>query len=211
MIRMDSLDVRKFYAIGDSLIGTGLPEEAIKYFDAMIQRDRDNANAFHFRAFAYARLDKHERALEDYQESIRLDPENKYTYLNRVTSLFNLERYDSAIKDLDTVIDLDPTSALAFRRRAYALPEIGRNRESIKHYKKALKLEPDPVTYHNLGQILADMGKFRKAIENFDQAILMDSTEHSVYQDRSAAYKELGKLDHARKDSIKAGTLQNGQ
>ena len=60
----------------------------------------------------------------------------------------------------------------------------------------------------DLGNKAFATGKFQEAIEHFTEAISLDSKNHVLFSNRSAAYASLGKYHEARTDAEKTVSLK---
>mmetsp|Transcript_25430 Transcript_25430/g.41004 ORF Transcript_25430/g.41004 Transcript_25430/m.41004 type:complete len:737 (+) Transcript_25430:126-2336(+) len=93
---------------------------------------------FFNRAYAFARLDKNEKALRDYTSAIRIMPSSAPSYFNRSIALIKLGRYSEALRDLSTAIEIDPANrADYYHNRALLNRKIGLFSQSMGDYERA--------------------------------------------------------------------------
>ena len=94
----------------DSADARRLPE-AIPYFTALIERDRDNWDAYLRRAEAEHALNERQAATIDYSKAIDLHPSEAFLYLRRGRHYNTLRACGEALNDFEKAISLAPTSA----------------------------------------------------------------------------------------------------
>ncbi len=64
--------------------------------------------------------------------------------------------------------------------------------------------------YYNRGLAYIDLGEYRRAIEDYDEALRLDPGNASAYNNRGYAYRELGEYRRAIKDLDQALRLDPG-
>jgi protein O-mannosyl-transferase len=82
-------------------------------------------------------------------------------------------------------------------------------KNSITLWSFVIEKEPQtvPVAYNNRGFVFYEQGQFYKAIEDYDKAIALNSSNSDVYYNRGNAFDELGQFDKAIADYNKAIAL----
>jgi len=78
----------------------GMHDEAIVEFNNAIQTKPNSAEAYYFRAGAYAKKNDFDKALSDYTKAIEINPEYGDAYYNRALIYLAKQGYDSAWKDV---------------------------------------------------------------------------------------------------------------
>jgi len=91
--------------------------KAIELYDALIERNSDDAEAHYKRANALNMLGTSEAALAGYDRAIALKPDYAYAFCNRGTVLERLGRWDEALASYDRTLELNPGDALAHYNR----------------------------------------------------------------------------------------------
>jgi tetratricopeptide (TPR) repeat protein len=158
-------------------------------------------------------MDEEWKAVDDYTEALRLDPQDHELYAARartyrfmsdetyelrhpsfpsLQSIYK-SKWERAIEDYNVAIDLAPTQGDYYYWRGIAYRELA--------------ADGDPARVSHL---------LRRAIENYDQALVLDTTwESSVYVNRAWAYTGLREYEQAIRDFTSAidlgGDLAYGQ
>ncbi|XP_026764670.2 protein O-mannosyl-transferase TMTC4-like [Galleria mellonella] len=117
-----------------------------------------------------------EWAIAEYKESIRLYPEY-YQALNNLANLFkNQKQFPEAESYLRTALKYKQDFSAAWMNLGIVLASTNRFTESENAYKNALKYRKNyPDCYYNLGNLYLSMNKTQNAIENWTQAIHLNS------------------------------------
>jgi protein O-mannosyl-transferase len=82
-------------------------------------------------------------------------------------------------------------------------------RDSLSLWTFVIEKEPGriPLAYNNRGMAFSEIGKFDKAIADFDRAVAINPEYAKAYYNRGLAYDKLGELDHAISDYRKTISL----
>ncbi|HJW28219.1 MAG TPA: tetratricopeptide repeat protein, partial [Saprospiraceae bacterium] len=89
---------------------------------------------------------------------------------------------------------------LPFRNRANWRRDEGRIEEALADYNSAISLKPDGALFNSRAKLYFNLKKYPEAMENYNKAIAMDSTEGEFYVNRGAVYALTNQLDLALKD-----------
>jgi tetratricopeptide (TPR) repeat protein len=161
---------------GSALGNLGRNEEAIASFDNALKFKPDLHKAWNNRGSALFNLRRFEEAISSFDNALKFKPDYPEAWYNRGTALFNLRRFEEAISSFDNALKFKPDYPDAWDNRGYALFNLGRFEEAIASFDNALKIKPDDATsYYNKACIYALQENIDLAIENFKQAINLDS------------------------------------
>ncbi len=204
-IRLDPNDSAAYNNRGLAYADKGEDDQAIQDYDQAIELDPNHALAYSNRGLAYARKSEHDRAIQDYDQAIRLDPNDAFTHLVRGNAY--------ARKGEDTRARSDFNKAL----------ELGYDRATVEAALTELPVSPQPTAtprpdtrdhapndaaaYTNRGLTYADNGQYDRAIQDYNQAIMLDPNFAAAYMGRGIAYAVKGEYDQARSDFNKALAL----
>lgn len=102
--------------------------------------------------------------------------------------------------------DVDPTDPLAtikLMQRGQTLLAEGRFDLAVEHFLAARTLQPGNPTVHNvLGVAELKRGNPQKAMESFNQALILAPTYTDARNNRGAVYLQLGQLAQAEADFL---------
>jgi len=93
----------------------------------------------------------------------------------------------------------DKTS-LPFRNRANYRRDQGRVEEALADYNSAISLKPDGALFNSRAKLYFNLKKYPEAMENYNKAIAMDSTEGEYFINRGAVWALTNQLDKALAD-----------
>ncbi len=211
---------------GDVLINNvGDPTRAMRYLDAAIELDPENAKAYRNRGLAHMRLRDFEAAIEDLNKSIEVDPEDFETYttlssvyLNEQEFLLAMDALSQAIETYKPEESSDPDSFInGYLQRAKTgldLAKLDETTEARRQelYQAAISdsdavLEEFPDRYpesglalYQRGLALRLQGKLGEAIKSLTDAIqLAPPGEEGSYV--SEAYLKRGICWHYQEQS----------
>ena len=117
---------------------------------------------------------------------------------------YNNGRYRTAIEYYTRAIWEDPTNAELYFLRANAQTRLNLNDEAIRNYTTAIKLDPEMKYYKNRGLTFIETEDYHNAISDFNEALLFDSTNSTLYFNRGYTQALSGNYESAIKDYSKA-------
>jgi tetratricopeptide (TPR) repeat protein len=107
-------------------------------------------------------------------------------------------------KDSDTlwthVLKYYDKTPLPFRNRANFRRDQGRIEEALADYDAALKLKPDGALYNSRAKLYFNQQKYDRALEDYNRAIALDSTEGEYFINRGAVFALSNNLPMALND-----------
>ena len=134
------------------------------------------------------------QAIELYQRSIDTHPTAEaHTYLGWAYGM--LQRYDEAIEACKEAIAIDPDFGNPYNDIGSYLIAQERWEEALPWLEQATtaaRYEPRHFPYINLGRVYENLGRFRTALDHYDEALAIDPLDRSA---RWAKYALLGKLN----------------
>lgn len=160
---------------GNKLLNKSDWNGALADYGEAIQKDKSNYLAYCRRGYAYNRLEKTSRSLDDFNEGIRLIADVKENwlrhghryiayhrpiehecYLNRGILHLGRGQYDQAKSDFDAAIRVK-SSAEVHYLRAVVLNQLGDNENALHDANKAVQMDNNNPEYRKLQQGLLDL------------------------------------------------------
>ncbi|MBW2075364.1 MAG: tetratricopeptide repeat protein [Deltaproteobacteria bacterium] len=131
--------------LGVAYAEKGMYEEALKYYQAVIEQAPDSAaNTYFNMGNLFRRLKQYGKAIQAYQKSLEINPQNACTCTNLGGVWMSLEMYDDAEAVLKKAVRLNPRTAEAYLSLGslYSLNPLKR-KEAVAHYRRYLALRPN--------------------------------------------------------------------
>jgi tetratricopeptide (TPR) repeat protein len=211
---------------GETNISKNLYNNAIKDFTRAININPKYVDALINRGSAYAQLGRFNDALGDFNDALKYERKDAELYNRRGEIFLQNNLYDQAIKDFSSAIVLNPMFSDAFLNRGRAYSEKGMPEEAMNDFNHAIKADSDhadmpfldraaPAIQEDEGSLadkdaaeslnqqgVANMEKelYDKAIENFTQAIELQTTFADAYINRGRIYTTQKNLSKALAD-----------
>lgn len=143
--------------------------------------------------------------LEHYQQwllNTDLSVPERVQVLCRVAWLW-IERGDleAAIAPLDEALTLQPDAVMAHHYRAMLLERLGQFQAAIAHYDQAIQFSPTPDVelWVHRGNALRSAGRYRKALQSFEQALALQPEHLQALSGKGALLALLGQKREALK------------
>lgn len=119
------------YLTGQSLLRSGLPEEALGIFQALTRTRPDYAQGWYGSALALHALERCEPALAMLRRAVALHGRTVWTHLFEARLLSCLERYEEAAREIAAGRRLDGENVQARALEIELLGRLGRHREAV--------------------------------------------------------------------------------
>jgi tetratricopeptide (TPR) repeat protein len=179
---------------GKDLFAESKFDGAIAEFDKALAINKDLAEAYYFRGYAYDNKGDYDRAIADYTEAIRIDPNYYNAYNNRGTAYNRKGDYDRAIADLTSAIRIDPNGAAAYFNRGDAYYNKGDYDRAIADYTSAIRIDPNFAdTYNNRGAAYYNKRDYDRAIADFEAALRINPNHAPARQWLESARQARGR------------------
>lgn len=147
----------------------------------------------------YRRPNDSKRAIEVMKKACYSFPDDLPTWLRLSEIYLIVRQHGEALKTLDHVLQRDPQNAEAYFTTGRVALDMGDTTRCIKSLQKSVLLDADNKdAWIFLGRLYSNRGS-ALAIQYFDNALRLDSSDVEVQEFKAAHYKRLGKFDEAFK------------
>jgi tetratricopeptide (TPR) repeat protein len=200
-------------------------EQKLSACTAMIESGQEppqnRAIAFGRRGLALFEKKDYDRAIADYDQSLTLNPKQVTGFINRGNAWQAKGYNNRAIEDYNQAVRIDQKNAIAFYNLGVAYEDKGRwefdayvnegsyEEVAIRFFDLAILFNPK---YHqalnNRGDAYLILRQYARAIDDFSQAVQIDSNEPLYFKNRANALRFVGLYDRAIADYRKALTLK---
>ncbi len=157
-------------------LSDGNYELALKQYQEVLQRERDNRPAMLGKAVSLQKLGLNNAAQEAYEELLAIDPSNRAATTN-LLSLISLARPEQALLQLQRLEAANPTSLPIITQVGMIHAQMGDLPRAIRQMQLAVSLAPEsPVYKLNLAILYDRAGRRREALPLY-QDVLVRSTD----------------------------------
>lgn len=184
-------------------------EDALADYDQLVARYPDHPQAYAGRAFTRQMLGDELGAEADWDELRRIAPEHSQetliqTLQTKVNYLERQKRYEDAIDVAGQIIEIAQDRPFGYHLRGWIYWYSEQHVEALEDYNRLLEIKPDDAAYLNArGQVLAEMGEYRSALDDLDAAIERSRTSGETQvlafalNGQSLALAGLGQMDES--------------
>ncbi len=209
VVRLSPDFAKAYLKRGQSFALLGQNLLAKQDFDNCLSLDPDNVKALNNRATVRFRTGNLFGAEQDYNTGIQKDSSLQTLYANRAKLKMQQELFQAANKDLRKAIQIgEPNEELLYYIGANAY-ELKDYKASIKFLTQSLKENPDfsKDVYYRRALAFYKMKKYRMALADYNQVLLMDQAHKEAYYNRAICKKKLKDREGACADFMEAGNL----
>jgi tetratricopeptide (TPR) repeat protein len=189
--RIDAQSSAAWTGKGRILARQGEHKAALRDFDRAILIEPTNADLLADRGESRAALGD-ARAGSDFDAALKISPDSTYALIARARYRQVGGDLEGALEDYDAALKITPDDVYALANRADVFLSQNRFDRAMKDLNAVLKLEPHPDIYLLKGKAYAKMDDHLQAIENFDEAIRLQSDNAVAWRERSKSKAALG-------------------
>jgi len=137
------------------------------------------------------------------------NPLRSSAFVNRATAHRWNGEYEASIADLENAFAADPAHYNALHGMAYNYFLIGDYQKALDFYARVRMMQPKHfMAIYRTGETYFAMDEYEKAADAFTQAIKDKDDSASSYLYRGRAYAALGRIGEAKRDFMKAATME---
>ncbi len=182
--------------------------EAIELFGRALKLDPTMIDALLYRGLFRHGNGQTEQALSDFYEALELDPDNAGSYQMMGVVFADAGKDQQSLKVFNRVVELDPNYPGIYFQRGLAHVFLWNLDEAISDLNRAIVHNPgSPTAYYARGSAYAIDEQYDLAIEDMSSAIERNPQYGDAYMARSQIYHELGHMEQAWSDSVRATQL----
>ncbi len=195
---------------GNLLLQLGRTEEALADYETAIRVSPPLPEAYYNRAELRLSAGELERARADLDHVVELDPGYLDAYVNRAGILAMLDQHDAARRDVEAGLELDPRNAHLHSVLGQLETMAGRFTEARTAFDLALEADPGlGSAWANRAILRYETGDAQGAVDDVTRAIDLGE-DAALYYNRATALSELGRIEEARADLLRARDLAPG-
>ncbi|MFN7201107.1 MAG: tetratricopeptide repeat protein [Aphanizomenon sp.] len=197
-IRLDSKDADYYLTRGSAYGHLKNYKQAIADLTQAIKIDPKKATYYGMRGGVYINLKDYKQAIADFTQAIQLDPKDAIYYSLRGSIYSELKDYKQAISDLTETIRRDPKNA-PYTMQGLRYSEFKDNKGLLSGYTGLMS-----KAYATRGVTYYELKEYKLAIDDYTQAIKIDSQNAEYYAFRGGIYSFLKEYKQAIDDLTQA-------
>ncbi len=138
----DKSEIEEWGKKGKNLYQAGRYQEAIKFFEKVLERNPEDHVALNNKALCHIKENEYEKALESINEAISINSNFEDAYLNKAFILEKRGELDKAKETAKELVDLKPDKGNYHYIYAAYLRKTGELKEAWAATEKTLEVEP---------------------------------------------------------------------
>jgi tetratricopeptide (TPR) repeat protein len=197
---IDSYELISKLQEGNSLINHGKYNEAVEFYDKMIQESDPTYRYLGLvgKVVVTYRMGKYDEALSYCNSALEINSESPSVWNNKGLVLYKMSKYNEAIECFNRALALDPSDTFAYNNNARSLLQLGSYKEAEDNVNKALSEDRESADAWNVkGNILLQERRYEDAIPNYDRAIDLNPRFADALNNKGKALLNLKKYGEA--------------
>jgi len=170
---------------GDAFFRMDKLEEALKAYDAALETNPNNYQAWAGKGKVMMINNEYERAVECFNQSIRFESRNDKTWHLKANALFNLHKYGESFSCFDRAIELSSDSVPILLDKAMSFIALSRTKDAFNILNDIVRREPDNERAHEILETMKDRSSRARTTEIRQQRDLFHSSKESLDHFRS--------------------------
>jgi tetratricopeptide (TPR) repeat protein len=169
--------------------------DAARTYQALLERDPDDADVLHLFGVMHHQCGYSARAAELTGRAVELRPQVAAYRANLAEIQRALGQHEQAAESCRTALRLQPDYPEALNNLGLALHDLGRHEEAIAQFDAALAVRPDfAMAQNNRGTALRALGKPAEAQEAYQAAIALDEKLTRAHANLGQMFADEGRL-----------------
>ena len=136
-------DVNMFFEKGKESYIAGNPEEAISYFEKVLEIEPNHVDALNNIGAILITLGKHEEAIPFFDQVLAIEPNHVGALSNKGSALGSLGEFDDSMLNLNRALEIDPENIDALSNKAAVFVDQEQHYDAITIFHNLLKIDPD--------------------------------------------------------------------
>lgn len=151
-------------AFVQAMLQSGRIKDALPFLEAMVETNKQDAEAFYNLGIAYSELGRYEDAVMRLKKAVEYDPNHSNAWVGIGIAYVRLKRTEDAVDALNKAINLNPGNGYAHRNLGGLLSMQDKYQEALPHLREAVhQLPDDPQAVYGLAKCLEELGELDEA------------------------------------------------
>lgn len=165
----------------------------------------NKAYLYNYLALTESALKEYPSAIAHFTQALQFTPTSTDLLVNRGIAYEGAQQPEEARKDFERALLLDPNHALAKHNLASLPATSAQNVAANQLLDEAIDDNPRlPYPYAKRGFARFEKGQFKEALDDYNNAIRIDSSEADYFLNRGLIYEKLNQSANAYADYTKA-------
>lgn len=182
-------------------------DNAIKCMSNILELDNKSYEAYLNRGVYLVKKNEKDKAIQDFKNAIKFNSKSFIAFTNLSNIFTEKNDYTYALELANKAIIINPKYAPAYYSKGNILARTSLYEEAIKNYDYAISIEKNHFYYNSRAIANISLRKYIFALNDFNEAININSEYLNAYKNRSRLYYQLGDFPKSIKDAQKACTL----
>ena len=206
---VDNSQSQVFATLASINFKLGRYTETIEEYSRAIELEEDvrvKASLLYFRGIAFYELGRYPESYTDFKKACHFRPNHAGSWIWKSAACARLEKWTDAIAGLQSAIATRPSSQEEYRQLGTPVAE-----KAIQFFDRQQQREQtSPDMFRRRALALQFLGRYKQAIEDYTNALKLDSNNVETFIRRGQAWYSLCKNDNAVKDFKSAIKLDRG-
>jgi len=192
---------------GRSALDTGFHQAAVEHLEQTLALDPLNIHAYVYLADAYMAAGEPEEAEETLERAVRTGPDNWSTFLELGRLYFERGEWERAAGYFRRVIELLPDSSIGYTSLGGCLLYLGDLEAARENLTRAVEAGASAWALSNLATLEFWEGECPRAVELYEQALVMNDDDYQVWNNLGEARRCAGDPQGARAAYARAAEM----
>ena len=196
----------------EMLKGEGRFEESLKAFDKAYEMTKitKKSGYWFLRGKSFSELGKYEDAVACFDKDVTTNGPTFQTIFEKAVVLFLSKKYSEAMENFNKAYETYHEEFLKHQDQAGILKEHKKFEKALIHSDVAINIQPiTPKFWHLKGSTLFGMGKFKEALQCYNESQLKEDDPELLY-DLAKCQFMVGNIDESLKTLENACRLDSG-
>ena len=173
-------DIKTLFDRGVENVKANRYNEALDYFNRVLELDPDNALALYNKGYCYYSMKQYDRAVPEFDKAIEINPRDSISYLYKGLIKYYKQDYPGSIELYNKALEIYPRYPMALYNRGISKGQLKDYAGAIEDFTNAIKYNPDFTdAMYNRGLAYYFSKEPQKACEDWQRAKELGSFQAS--------------------------------
>lgn len=197
-LELSTDDLSVFLNKGIALYKTDNPDEAVDYFDMVLDEDPSNVEAWRRKGDVFANTDRWGGAIQCYNEAIKHDPSREDIWIDMAKLYIEYGKYKDASSRLDEVLKKNISNSNAWYLQGIVFSKVGRWGAAVQCLDKALNVDPLHIkSLKAKGDLLSGSKRYDEAFDCYERALTLWPDNNTLLHSKLKLLKSAKRYNEA--------------
>jgi len=208
-LEIDPTNQGLLYEIGYCFEVGEMSEDAIEFFNTIVNTDPYSFVGWYNLGMAYSNLELFEKAIDSFDYALAIDPEFIPSYFSKAQCYEQMEMFQHAINVYKQTFEFEKPDAMTLYYIGDCYSSMEKYETAIEFYRKSISIERQfSDAWMGIGICYVELDRHAEALTHVEQALKIEPDNAEYHILYAEIQQILGNLTSAEESFLKASEIQ---